>query len=284
MSSVVQLLREERVDLYASASALRCLESCPRQHWYRYVEGRPAQDTPARLILGSAMHKALAVFYGALKARAAEPGLDQLVGVAGAAISKAVASDPPILFDDGGDAEALVNEATRLLGAFLEQGYRPAQVVGVEVPFALELTHPETGEALGFEERIVGAMDLVVADEHDNVTVVDHKVASRADSQKAERPDLQMALYSWAAKQMFGVDKVGLRYQDILRTKTAKVVLQDVQRVAHDEAEGIEAAVAGLVLIHSAVGRRDGKWLMARRRSWKCKDCGWRRQCAGDRT
>ncbi len=283
MSSVLQLLRTERVDLHASASALRCLEACPRQHWYHYVEGRPPEDTPAHLVLGSAIHKALALFYAAMRDGAPEPGLDQIVGVAGAAISGAVASNPPVLFRNGQGPGDLVEEARRLLAAFVADGYRPQQVLGVEVPFAFELTHPETGELLGFEERIVGALDLVVADAEDNLVVVDHKVTSRCDPQRGERADLQMSLYSWAARQLFGVERVGLRYQNVVRTKTPKVVHQPVQRLPHDEAEGIEAAVAGLVLVHTAVGEPNGKRLMARRRSWRCADCSWRARCAEDR-
>ena len=60
MSSVIALLQEEKCDLHISASALKCLDSCPRQCWYRYVEGVRSQDIAARMVLGTAMHKALA--------------------------------------------------------------------------------------------------------------------------------------------------------------------------------------------------------------------------------
>ena len=275
MSSVVQLLRQEQRDLYVSASALRTLESCPREHWYKYIEGRPAQDVPGRLILGSAMHKSLALFYRCLRDGEAEPTLDTLVSVAGASIGQAVASKPPILFGAGEDPASLVTEASRVLGVFLEQGYRPDRIVGVELPFSLPLVHPVTGEVLGYEEQLVGAMDLVV-EEAGTIVVVDHKVVGRADKTKAERADLQMSLYAWAARQLFDADDVGLRYHNIVRTKTAKVQLQDIARVANDEVEGVEAAASGLAMIHAAVGRQDGKRLMGRRRSWRCKEYGLR--------
>jgi len=283
MSSVVQLLREEKIDLHVSVSALRTLDGCPRQWLYRYVVGCPAEDVSARLVLGSAVHRALALFYTALQS-GEEPPLDHLIGVAGAAISQSLASGTPVLFGAGEDAEGLVNEARRLLGTFVDQGYRPVRVLGVERPFALELTHPETGEVLGFEEKLIGAIDLLAEDADGRAVVVDHKISSRADATKAERADLQMAVYAWATKQILGVDEVGLRYQDVLRTKAAKVVLQDVQRSPHDEAEALEAVAAGLDLVHLAVGSRNARRIMGRRRSWRCKDCGWRRRCEEDRT
>jgi len=236
------------------------------------------------MVLGSAVHKALAWFYRCLHDGEAEPAIDKLVSIAGASISKAVASDPPVLFADGEDGGTLVDEATRLLTAFLAQGYRPAKVVAVEVPFSLPLVHPETGEALPYEEHVVGAIDLVAEDQDGGVVVLDHKITGRVDKTKTERPDMQMAIYSYAARELFGADSVTLRYQDVVRTKSAKVVLQDVQRVPRDEAEGIEAVASGLELIHAAVGSPGGKTLMGRRRSWRCGDCGWRTRCARDRT
>jgi putative RecB family exonuclease len=283
MSTVVDMLRAEKQDLYISASALRCLEACPRQYWLRYVEGHPAQDLPARMVLGSALHRALSAFYTLRVGGEPEPGLDKLVGIASSHIASTVVSEPPVLFADGEDPETLVTEATRLLRAFVEQAPRPTKVLGVEMPFSLPLVHPETGEVLPFEEHVVGAIDLLT-EEHDGTVVVwDHKVVTRLDRQKAERPDLQLGLYAWAVRQTVAAKKVELRYQDIVRTKNAKVEVQTVARVPHDEAEAVEATAAGLHLVHAAVGRKSGKVLMGRRRSWRCADCGWRRRCEENR-
>lgn len=284
MSTVIDLLRRDQQDLYVSASALKTLDACGRQYWYHYVQGVPAEDVPARMVLGSAIHKALSIAYHHLRDGEPVPVLNTLVSVAGAAITAAVASTPAVHFDAGSGPGELVEEATRLLTAWAEQGYRPARVIAVEVPFNLPLMHPETGEVLPFEEHVVGALDLVVAEDNGTVVVVDHKITSRLDRQKTEQPDLQMSIYAWAAEQMFNVDKVGLRYQDIVRTKTAKVEVQEVVRIPHDEAEGIEAVASGLEVLHLALSHPKGKRLMGRRRSWRCKECGWRRHCAEDRT
>jgi putative RecB family exonuclease len=284
VSSVVQLLRQEEIDLYVSASALRTLESCPRQWWYRYLQGLKPQDVSARLVLGGAVHKALAHLYMHLMAGDTEPSLDDLVGVAGASIVKTAASDPPVLFGDDESPEMLVQEAKRLLETFVEQGYRPAKVLAVEKPFSLPIIHPQTGEVLDFEEQVVGAIDLIAQEDDGTVAVVDHKVVARADPTKAARADNQMATYAMAARELLGVDNVTLRYQNLVKTKTAKVVMQDIQRNPNDEVEVVEAVASGLTLINVAVGHPDGKLLMGRRRSWMCKDCGWRRRCAQDRS
>ena len=93
-----------------------------------------------------------------------------------------------------------------------------------------------------------------------------------------------MALYSIAAKEILGLQQVELRYQNLIKTKVAKVEQQAIVRIEHDEAEAIEAVASGLELINVVVGHRNGKRLTGRRRSWRCRDCGHRRRCSEDRT
>ena len=130
----------------------------------------------------------------------------------------------------------------------------------------------------------VALSHLLAQDANGVVEVIDHKICARLDRQKTKRPDLQMSLYAWVAKELFGTDKVALRYQDVVKTKVPKVVMQDIQRASNDEVEAIEAVVGDLELVHIAVSHPNGKRILGRRRSWMCKDCGFRRHCAVDRT
>ena len=170
-------LERHREGLHISASALRTLHECLREWWYRYVEGAAREDVPAAMVLGTALHKALAFYYRSLQ-EGDEASFEDLLGVANLSILKDVASTPGVLFRDGEDAETTVNEAKRLLDAFMEQGFRPAKVVAVEVPFGLPVVHPTTGEIMPYEERIIGAIDLI-AEDGGEVVVVDHKTAAK---------------------------------------------------------------------------------------------------------
>lgn len=279
MSAVTDLLRQQRADLHISASAIRCLQECPRQYWLRYVEGVPPQDRSARMILGSAIHKALAHFYRCLRDGIPEPGHEALLGIAASTIAAEAIGDPPLLFDEGEDASALVTEASRLLEVFLKDGFRPKRVVAVEEAFLLDLSDPATGELFDFEERVAGAIDLIAMQDDGAMVVVDHKVCGRKDTAKAERPDVQMGLYAWAAQQMLGTEQVGLVYQDLITTKKPQVVLQEVHRISGDDVEAVEAVSSGLELTRLAVDHPAGKRLMGRRRSWKCRSCSWRKCC-----
>ena len=275
-------LEQHREGLHISASALRTLHECPREWWYRYVEGVPREHVPVGIVLGKAVHEALALFYRGLR-DGYDVSLDELVDVATASILRAAEYDPPVLFRDDESAETIADLAARLLAVFVEDGYRPERVVAVEVPFGLPVIHPGTGEVMPYEERIVGAIDLI-AEDGGQVVVVDHKTAARTDQERAKRADLQMAVYSIAARDMLRIEQVELRYQNLVKTKIAKVGLQQIQRTEHDEAEAIDAVASGLELIHVAVAHPEGKRLMGRRRSWRCKECGYRRRCGEDRT
>jgi len=284
MSNIIQLLKERQQHLHTSASAIRCLNGCRRQFWMRYVQGIRPQDVSAAIVSGSAVHRALAFFYRALKHGESEPELDALVSVASSYIMRQDLGGTPILYDAGEDSASLIEEVSGLLRAFKEEGYRPDRVVDVDRPFMLELTNPTTGEDLGYAEVVVGEFDLVAQDSDGSMIVVDHKAVGRADKTKAQRADVQMGVYSMAARQVYGVDQVVLRYQDLVATKQPKVLLHDVQRNPGDELEVFEAVVAGLELINIAVSRPRGIRLMPRDRSWRCKGCGWRAACERDLT
>lgn len=275
-------LERRREGLHISASALRVLQECPREWWLRYVEGVPREDVSAGIVLGSAIHEALAAFYRGLRDDD-PPGLETLLGVASASITSAIDSELPVLFREGDDEHSLRELAARLLEAFVREGFRPARVLAVELPFGLPVVHPETGEVLPYEERIVGAIDLIAEDADGTIVVVDHKTAARADKEKAKRADTQMSLYAIATKKLLGIDEPDLRYQNLIKTKTARVESQEISRGDRDETEAIEAVASGLELINLAVAHPNGKGLMGRRRSWRCKECSYRRRCGGER-
>ena len=274
----------ENVGLHVSASAVNTLQGCPRRWWYRYAEGAPEEDTSARLILGGMVHLALAVFYEALLDGSPLPPIDYLGAVMQEKVEREASSGIPILFGDLENEQTLLAEAVRLVTCFLEDGYRPPEVLGVELPFALPISYNTKGEQHQYEERLVGFIDLIARGDNGEILVIDHKTAARLDKQRAARADLQMSLYSLAVRELFNVEHVDLAFQQIVKTKTPRCVLQPIARADNDEREAIEALCSALELINVAVAHPRGKLLMGRQRSWMCKDCSYRRRCAEDRT
>lgn len=270
-------------DLHVSAASLRLLESCPRAWSYRYLLGHPAEDTAPNLVLGRAVHAALARWFESHRDGTPEPALEEMQEVAFDVIADAERGSVPILV--GNEDEDLRVETARLLTAFAQQPWRPRRVVAVEAPFSLALTHhPVTGEAFSFEEQVTGVFDLVVEDEDGALAVVDHKTGKRMPVAEGGF-DLQMAVYAWAAERIYKPGRQVRLYHHVLtRTKTVKVELRVIPTEVANVTEGVEAVVSGVELIHTAVSHPNPVRLLGRRRSWRCGSCSFRRRCAGDRS
>jgi len=269
--------------LYVSASALRLLGDCGRGFGYRYIAGYPAEDVAPALVLGKAVHAALAVWFERLRDGAPEATLDELIEIAVASIDEAKRDAVPIASND--NDEDLAAEAVRILRAFAVRPMRPVRVLAVELPFQIAVPrHPITGESYALDESIAGVIDLVIEDAEGELMVIDHKVGKRAPAVDGG-VDLQLALYALAADELFRPTKpVRLAHHLLVRTKVPRIELREVARTPHDEAEALEAVAGGVALIHAAVGHPRPLRLLARHRSWRCGGCSYRRRCAGDRT
>ncbi|MBU1409923.1 PD-(D/E)XK nuclease family protein [Myxococcota bacterium] len=263
--------------LHLSASSISTLIECPREFLYHYIQGQPPQDTSAALVLGSAVHEAIAFWYNSVKQSGTEPSLADLIEVAAAAIE--APQRAPISFKKGETIDSLIAQATAMLKAFMATGYRPSHILAVEQKFVMPLVNPFTGEQL--PECLLGTFDLV--EERDgHVIVTDHKTAARIDNDKVAAPDTQMALYAFAARQLFDVDDVGLQYQFLQKSKIPAVTLQTIARhdPAKEERGALTLAASASTIISLALTHPYPHLVLPKHRSWRCSGCGYRTLCA----
>ncbi|MBU1412873.1 PD-(D/E)XK nuclease family protein [Myxococcota bacterium] len=263
--------------LHLSASSISTLIACPREFLYHYIQGQPPQDTGAALVLGSAVHEALAYFYNTLKQSGTEPSLTELVEVASAAIE--APQRAPVYFKKGESIDSLNSQARSMLAAFLATGYRPSHILAVELKFVLPLVNPFTGEQL--PECLLGTFDLV-EERNGQIVVTDHKTAARIDADKVAAPDTQMGLYAFAARQLFDVDDVGLQYQFITKVREPAVTLQTIARhdPAKEERGALTLAASASTIISLALSHDHPQLVLPKHRSWRCSGCGYRSLCA----
>ncbi|MBU1534036.1 PD-(D/E)XK nuclease family protein, partial [Myxococcota bacterium] len=77
-------------DIHVSASSVRSIiDGCPREAFYKYIAGYEPQDRSSGLVLGSAVHEALALFYLTWKQDHREATVNELTAVAHASIDAA---------------------------------------------------------------------------------------------------------------------------------------------------------------------------------------------------
>lgn len=266
--------------LHVSASSLRVLRECPRQFLLQYLQGHRRERLSSRMVLGTAVHAALELFYRALMEGVQEPGVGAMVAIALDKIAAEADGLTPLEFDEGEGVTELKAEAKRVIESFLANPYRPHKVLGVEVPFGLALTDDKTGEAM-FEELVVGFLDLLVEDEDGVVAIVDHKVSARLAVPKSTELDIQLGLYGWAGDKSFGGGTpVRLRHHVLVRSKRGvRCEVVDVPRSANDAREAFEGACAGVELIQVLVEHPRPEVLLGRNRSWRCSGCAYRNRC-----
>jgi CRISPR/Cas system-associated exonuclease Cas4 (RecB family) len=258
-------LSELREDLHVSVSQVKTYLRCPRQYQMRYVLGAEPEFVPRNLVLGSAVHEGLAAYYRSVMETSESP--EQDVGLAALHATLEAAKKNRVPLEEGGeDLEAV---GTALLRVFYETVYQdPPVVVGVEVPFAVELHDPVTGEVL--EEKLVGALDLAILEVERHV-VVEHKTAAKKWSQDQIQHDIQLSAYKLVGGKI-GLGDVGLRLQVLTKTKKSAMVVENTGRGDKDIQDFMATVVGVLRAVDAGV--------FYPVRTSMCGGCAFQRRCS----
>jgi len=253
------------------------MTECGKEFWLKYICGEKAQDVSASLVFGSALHECLALFYNQLRQSKTEPTLSELTDLAAAAID--APRDIPIHFTKGETPDSLKKSAEALLRVFLQQGARPDHVLAVEHRITVPLHNPISGKML--PEALLGTLDLLI-ETAGRISIVDHKTCARLDPDRTRSPDLQMSLYSWAVKQLLGVQSVDLAYSFLVKTKEPSVVMAPISRFDEEREEraALMQAASASFWIETALRAEQPELALPKRKSWRCSSCGYRSMCA----
>ena len=190
-------LERMREGLHLSASALKTFLSCPFKFRLRYVDGAKPEFQPSALILGKAVHAALAEHHLCLM-KETRLAPDTVLTCFDENLSREAELDLPIHFKRGDDLDSLRETGRGLVEVYLEEA-KTGKILAVEQPFQTSLVDPRTGEEL--EPKLVGFFDLIEEDEDGNVSVVEIKTAARKWSAGQVELDLQGSLYAEAVSR-----------------------------------------------------------------------------------
>jgi len=267
MSAAIDLAHL-RAQPHVSFSAISSYLRCPRSYEARYVRRVPPATRAASLAFGTAIHEALAIFYAALRDGRPEPAYEDLVRVFDVAWRRQLAERPPVLFDERDTADSLAAAGAALLACFLAQAPRPAAVLGVEVPFSVEVVDPDTGEVL--PERLVGAFDAVVRGADGRCRILEHKTGARRWTEDRLAYDLQPSAYTLAAPEL-GFGDAAVTIQLLLKTKAPAFETYAVARTEQDRCD-LRRVVCGVL---AAI--RAGAFYPVR--DWPCRSCPYAGPC-----
>lgn len=261
-------LQDLRRRPHVSVSQLKTYLQCPRRYFLQYVHRIPPAHRPVALPFGSAWHEAIGTWL-ANSVVGDEVGRDVLKQVFTEHFERDLEeNDTPVLFDDeddtAGSATAL---AHKMLDIFLTTVPLPERVLGVEVPFSMELVDPTTGEVLPVP--LVGAVDAIL-EEHGRPIVWELKTAAKKWSVDQLEYDQQATAYT-RAMRLEGHHDVSVKMLVTTKTVAPVVQVEALTRSRADEDELSATAASVLRAIEAGVDHPV--------RGWACRGCAWASEC-----
>ena len=260
-------LEKLRQRLHVSVSQINTYLMCPEKYRHTYVVGTPPSHRPAALSFGSAIHHALAVFYGFLKAHGKKPSSGRVQAAFSDRWEVELRDSLPIQYKSGEDAGKVKDLGISMLARLHEGGFVPDKVVAVEQPFSVAIPDPDTGRVL--EEALVGAIDLL-AEHQGRTVIVEHKTAARRFAQDRLQYDHQPTAYQFAAREL-GIRNPGLAFQVLLKTRSPQVEFTTVTRSQDQEEE--------MLSTYTQVLKAVTQGIFWKNRGWMCGDCQYRYRC-----
>ncbi len=207
---------------------------CPLQYFFDRIAKVPKAFTASGLVLGGAVHEALAAYHIGLQT--GRPiNKEQLTDAFLAGWQKRHA-EGPVQFGKGETISELVDQGVALLEAYAEEP-PPERIKAVEKELLVPL-HTSQGEIL--EKPLVAILDLL-CEEGGQLTVVEFKTSSRKYGPAEVDRSLQSVAYRHACEEKYE-RRTRVRYTVLVKTKTPTV-----QHLDATESEGDFARLGDLV-------------------------------------
>jgi putative RecB family exonuclease len=246
---------------HLSVSQIKTFLTCPRRYYFAYVERIPPAFRSIALSFGTAWHVAIGELL------TTDPGVEEVTGIFCDVLEHDVLhGDVPVLFEDDEDLRSCIALGTKMVAEFRRSVPMPDEVIGLEMPFSIDLHDPFTEEVL--ERPLVGAMDAIVV-ECSKPVIWELKSGKKQWTETQLEFDLQPAAYVMGARSL-GVDAL---VKVIVTTKTKEPTVQStrVRRTERDERELSHVAASVLRAVKAGVDHPV--------RDWWCKSCPYAGRC-----
>lgn len=218
---------------------------CPLQYYFQRIRKLPEPWVSSSLVLGSAVHAALAEYHNRLLYRRECSGHDIQETFLGT--WKGREEQRPIKYRRGEERTKAIDQGVALLEMYLNEP-PPERIVGVEQEFTVPL-HNSRGEIL--EKPLVAVLDLLCED-GDEFKVVEFKTSGRRFSEAEAATSLQVTCYLNAIREKYD-RPASLHYKVLVKTKTPQIQDIKVERTPEDISrlgdlvEVVERAIAAKV-------------------------------------
>jgi CRISPR/Cas system-associated exonuclease Cas4 (RecB family) len=167
-------------------------------------------------------------------------------------------------FKDG-EKEQMLERGVALMAMFAEQ-FSDIEPTAIEKLFRLPLISPS---GVFLDKDIVGIIDCIADD-----TIIEYKTSAKSLRQKDVDESIQLTLYSWAYRMVFGKPEKSIKLVVLVRTKQTKIQVFETRRCESDY-ESVFDVVADVV---RAV---DLRVFYRNTANHSCESCVYRENCRG---
>jgi putative RecB family exonuclease len=258
-------LYDLRAKPHLSASGVMDYIECGLRYKFSRVDKKTPDFRSPNLVLGSAIHRTLKQ-YNIARRNGKMLTLEDLQDRFDVNWKDIAKGFVMIRYPKGTNGIMTFNEGVKLIETFYENlPEKPYTVLEVEEPFQFYIH--------GIEAPVIGAMDLIEADESGTAIIADYKTSAKAYSKDQIDRNFQMTVYHMAARANGYADReLLLRLDCLIKTKTPKFEQYYTTR-SEDDATRAE-------MVFRAVWDGINKNVFVPNpTSWKCKNCEYKSHC-----
>jgi len=207
----MQILKEQRG--HFSLSQMTTILSCPHKYKLQYVEGREWDYVPSAVMFGQTIHTVLGDFNKSLMNGNAITK-EELIDNFKKAFSLSIV-DEAVLYKNDDEPKFLFDTGQKLVALYYGQ-FSELKPIEVEMEFRLPIIDINTGEMA--PRDVVGKIDFLTDE-----TLYEIKTSGRSMSPNAIDANLQLLLYGWAYRVIFGKEPKELGIINLVKTKQPKI-------------------------------------------------------------
>lgn len=208
-----------------SYSSITQYLACPLRYYFQRILCLPQPTVGSGLVLGSAVHAALAEYHRDLK-DGKVPRVDLMKQAYVAEWDRRDGTE--ITYKDGETRQDLMDQGLALVDLYLKEP-PPERIVAVEEDIIAPV-HNSSGEYL--ETPLVAIADLIVATD-DGLVVREFKTSARAYADTETASSLQPTCYVNAVEEVYG-EPTTVSYTVLVKTKTPKIQHLETTRAPED--------------------------------------------------
>ncbi len=228
-----------------SYSQLSQFMRCPLQYYFERIAKLPKPFLPSGLVLGTAVHQALAEYHRRLQSK--KSATRDEVRTAFLEAWNDAEKEKPVQFRNGENRQKAQDQGIALLELYQEQP-PPKQIVAIEQSMMVPL---ENSRGQFLEKPLVAVVDLLYR-ESQELVVNEFKTSGRRFADSEVDNGLQASAYVHAVLQRYD-ERARVRYTILVKSKSPTIQNLETARTDSDLtrlgdiAEAIERAIASEV-------------------------------------